>query len=436
MPLVQSRELPFKKLIQEVDENNGGDWLRELNKRALQRYENVGWPGAKTESWKYTNLNNLASAPFSLATDYAASVPEDMVLPIDCPRLVIINGMLNEDLSDIDALAGGVSMNRLADIKEHQKSLFDDVIEESGSTDGLPLANLNTAMFSDAVFLEITEGSIIKAPLHIISVGFGADVSFAPRVFISVGKGSEINILESHVGCLGSSYFSNSVTQLNLQSNSRVGHYRLQNETNKSYHIGLTKAVISDNAIYDNFTLNLGGLLSRNEIRTLLAGSNIDCCLNGAYLGLGNQHIDNTTFIEHLAEGSRSREVYKGVLAGKARGVFQGKILVHAEAQKTDGYQMNRAMLLSDQAEIDSKPELEIYADDVRCSHGATVGELEEDHIFYLCARGIDRESARRMLVGAYVNEVIEEVKDVDVRCAIQSVAEKWLKLNLYEATK
>ena len=168
-------------------------------------------------------------------------------------------------------------------------------------------------------------------------------------------------------------------------------------------------------------------------MRAHLKGSGVECCINGAYLGSSDQHIDNTTFIDHRAEGSSSREVFKGVLDDTARGVFQGKILVHREAQKTDGYQMNRAMLLSDKAEIDSKPELEIYADDVRCSHGATVGELEDDLIFYLCARGIDRESARRMLIGAYISDAIDEVKNIDVRASIQNVAENWLKQNLYE---
>ena len=179
--------------------------------------------------------------------------------------------------------------------------------------------------------------------------------------------------------------------------------------------------------------MSVGGILSRNEVRSFIAASGVECCVNGAYLGTSNQHIDNTTFIEHAAEGSKSREVYKGVLADYAKGVFQGKIFVHPEAQKTDGYQMNRALLLSDKAEIDSKPELEIYADDVRCSHGATVGELEEEHLFYLKARGINAESARRLLVEAYIGEVIDEIQSQSIREALSKLASDLLKKKLFE---
>ena len=425
--------LPFEQLVTDTLNGKTGGWHGELIERALKSYAETGWPGQKTESWKYTSLNKLASSSFSLTKDFSAVVPEDMVMPLACPRLVLVNGVLNRKLSNIEQLNGDLSLTSLVDIKDHQKSFFDDLFQKEGAKEGLPLTYLNTGILSDAVLLDVAEGSKCVMPLHIISIGSGNGITFAPRLIVNVGEGARVDIIESHVGCSNSIYFSNAVTQIYLSDKSKVGHYKLQNDSRESSHIGLTKAVINEAASYDNFTMSVGGKLSRNEVRAHLKGSGVECCINGAYLGSSDQHIDNTTFIEHRAEGSSSREVFKGVLDDTARGVFQGKILVHREAQKTDGYQMNRAMLLSDKAEIDSKPELEIYADDVRCSHGATVGELEDDLIFYLCARGIDRESARRMLIGAYISDAIDEVKNIDVRASIQNVAENWLKQNLYE---
>ena len=432
MALQQVNKLPFEGLIAAARSHKLGNWHSKLSERASERYTETGWPGPKTESWKYTSLNKLTSGAFTLAEEYSAIVPEDMIMPLICPRIVLVNGVLNKELSNLKQLTGSLSITSLVDIEDHQKIPFDDLFKKEESKEYLPLTYLNTAILSDAVVLEITKGSKCETPLHIISIGSGNGIMFAPRLIINAGNGSKVDIIESHVGCSGSEYFSNAVTQLYLGDKSEVGHYKLQNDSTGSFHIGLTKAVINNGASYDNFTMSVGGKLSRNEVRAHLKGSGVECCINGAYLGAADQHIDNTTFIEHQAEGSSSREVFKGVLDDTARGVFQGKILVHPEAQKTDGYQMNRAMLLSDKAEIDSKPELEIYADDVRCSHGATVGELEDDLIFYLCARGIDRESARRMLIGAYISDAIDEVKNIDIRSSIQSVAENWLKQNLY----
>ena len=433
MALQPVAKLPFEGLIADARSHKLGKWHSKLSERALEQYAEIGWPGPKTESWKYTSLNKIASGTFSLAGEYSALVPEDMIMPLTCPRVVLVNGVLNKELSNLEQLIGNLSITSLVDIEDHQKTFFDDLFKSEESKGDLPLTYLNTAILSDAVMLEITEGSKCELPLHIISIGSGNGITFAPRLIVNVGIGARVDFIESHVGCSDSAYFSNSVTQLYLGDNSEVGHYKLQNDSRDSSHISLTRAVIDDGASYDNFTMSVGAKLSRNEVRAHLKGSGVECCINGAYLGAADQHIDNTTFIEHLAEGSSSREVFKGVLDDTARGVFQGKILVHPEAQKTDGYQMNRAMLLSDKAEIDSKPELEIYADDVRCSHGATVGELEDELIFYLCARGIDRESARRMLIGAYISDAIDEVKNIDIRSSIQSVAENWLKQNLYE---
>ena len=416
MALQQVNKLPFEGLIAAARSHKLGNWHSKLSERASERYTETGWPGPKTESWKYTSLNKLTSGAFTLAEEYSAIVPEDMIMPFICPRIVLVNGVLNKELSNLKQLTGSLSITSLVDIEDHQKIPFDDLFKKEESKEYLPLTYLNTAILSDAVVLEITKGSKCETPLHIISIGSGNGIMFAPRLIINAGNGSKVDIIESHVGCSGSEYFSNAVTQLYLGDKSEVGHYKLQNDNTESFHIGLTKAVINNGASYDNFTMSVGGKLSRNEVRAHLKGSGVECCINGAYLGAADQHIDNTTFIEHQAEGSSSREVFKGVLGDTARGVFQGKILVHPEAQKTDGYQMNRAMLLSDKAEIDSKPELEIYADDVKCSHGSTSGSIDLNSIHYLKSRGIPEKEAYQMLINGFLCEILEKLSEGKIK--------------------
>ncbi len=431
MPDGLAKTPPFADLATAARKRAGHAWLADFNARAGARYAEAGWPHARTESWKYTNLNALAAGTFALAAAEKASVPEDRVPNIEGLRIVLVNGMLAPDLSDLDRLPDGVSLTRLSNAGMNEREMLERLLAEHTSTDGLPLAALNAATLSDVVVLDIAAGAALEAPLHIISLGATEKAAFAPRLLIRAGADSYADVVESHVSAGAEVYFSNLVTQVSVARGAQLGHYRLQNEAGGAFHIALTSAEVAEGAVYDNFVLSLGARLARNEIRGEITGARVEYRINGAYMASGSQHLDNTTFIDHAAAGSRSREVYKGVLAGSSRGVFQGKILVRPDAQQTDGYQMNRAMLMSDRAEIDSKPELEIYADDVRCSHGATVGELEADHLFYLQARGIDRDTARRLLVSAYIDEAIDEIQAEPVREAMKRLASGWLARNL-----
>ena len=434
MPDGLSKPLPFDDLIGAARSRASDahcDWLTDLNTRARARFTKAGWPHARTESWKYTNLNALAAAEFSLAATVEAEVPESRVLTADAPRVVLVNGILNAALSNLDRLPAGVTLTRSTDAGAADRRGLSGVLEEESSTDGLPLAALNAATLADAVLLDIADDAAPETPVHIISIGATENAAFAPRLVIRAGRGSYADVIESHVGSGAEVYFSNVVIQVSVAEGARLGHYRVQNEAGGAFHIALTAVEVAEGAVYDNFVLSLGGRLARNEIRGTIDGARVEYRINGAYMASGSQHLDNTTFIDHAAAGSRSREVYKGVLAGSSRGVFQGKILVRPDAQQTDGYQMNRAMLMSGKAEIDSKPELEIYADDVRCSHGATVGELEEDHLFYFQARGVDRDTARRLLVAAYIDDAINEIQSEPVREAMKQLATDWLAANL-----
>ncbi|MBM85819.1 MAG: Fe-S cluster assembly protein SufD [Rhodospirillaceae bacterium] len=428
-----AKSQPFTALIEEATSRapeNTPSWLAELNMQAAKRYAQVGWPHARAEYWKYTNLNKLAAGAFALGDPAAlAAVPRERILPLDGPQLLLVNGAFRSDLSDISDLPDGLSLRNLAETTEQDRAILGALIEETISADGLPFAAVNTAVLTDVLILEFAPGIATERPVHVISLGGGDGAAFAPRLVIRAGDGAVVDVVESHVGTGG--YFADVVTQVSVARDARLGHYKMQNETLDAFHIALTTTEVAEGAVYDSFVLSTGARMARNEIRGTITGGKAEYRINGAYMGNGEQHLDNTTFVDHAAAGSRSREIYKGVLAGASRGVFQGKILVRPDAQQSDGFQMNRAMLLSNKAEVDSKPELEIYADDVRCSHGATVGELEEEQLFYLQTRGIERNLARRLLVSAYIDEAIDEVQNPAVKEAFKQMAAYWLSENL-----
>jgi Fe-S cluster assembly protein SufD len=334
-----------------------------------------------------------------------------------------VNGRFRADLSDLDGLPRGVRIAGLAEVLRDEPSVLEPLLGRIAIRADKPMAALNAAHLEDGLCVFVDEGVVLDKPLHIVSIGVtcGDDPAcFYPRLLVSVGQGGVATIIESHVG--EGAYFSNIVAEIAVGVDAVLNHYKVQDESLEAYHIADTTVRLEDRSTYDGFVFQSGGLLARNEIHASLDGENIECRVNGAYLGAGKQHIDNTAFIDHMKPSSRSREVCKGVLDDESRAVFQGKILVRKDAQKTDGFQLNKALLLSRGAEIDSKPELEIYADDVKCSHGATVGELDADALFYLRARGIDEAAARNLLISAFVAEAVEEIQSMRVRDALSDL--------------
>lgn len=423
-----AQPVPFTESFDVALPGDGTDWLDRLRAEARDAYRRDGLPTPRTEAWKYTNLRRLARIGFvpeeAGNTLDLAAIPDGIAVLDDAYTAVFVNGRFSSALSSLEDLPNGVEAVSLA------KKLTDDPASlegQFGDMDGLPLASLNTGLIADGLFLKLSDGAVLDKPLHLVSIGRtdGEAVSFHPRHLIQAGAGSIATIVESHVG--DGAYFSNGVTEITVGAGAVLNHYKLQNEGMDAFHLSANLVRIADRAVYDGFVLQVGAKLARNEIRSLL-GERVECRLNGAYLACGEQHIDNTTFIDHAAPNSSSREVYKGVLDETARGVFQGKILVRKDSQKTDGHQLNKTLLLSHGTEIDTKPELEIYADDVKCSHGATTGELEEEPLFYLRARGIDPETARGMLVAAFVGEALDEMQAEGPRTAFQSVVDGWLE--------
>lgn len=401
-------------------------WLQALRDNSLAAFDQSGLPTVRDERWKYTNLNRLRRAGFVPAPLTAPgaieTLPVGQALDIEAHKIVLVNGALNPALSDLDRLPEGVTLDGTDTLPLEKFSRLLDY-------ERTPVAALNTAAFTDAVCLYIRENALIEKPIHLISLGGRASdpVVSHPRFLIDSGAGSRATILESHIGLGGESYFSNVVTEIGLGHGAVLQHYKLQNEQPNATHIAAAEVQLSEGSSYENFVLTLGAALSRNEINVEIMGPHAECRLFGGYLLKGKQHGDHTTAIDHAAPESRSREVYKGVLDDDARGVFQGKILVRKDSQKTDGHQLNQALLLSRGSEIDSKPELEIYADDVKCSHGATAGELDEDALFYLQARGIDKATARNLLIAAFLHSALEEVSSPAVQDAMSGIMSRWL---------
>jgi len=427
--------LPFDDRLDAAAESlpgRGQAWLDALRADARAAYRAAGLPGPKVEAWKYTNLNRLRRAGFAPETTPAKSVdgiPVGSALSIEAHQAVLVNGIFRPDLSSLPQDGSGVEVMDFADALAREPGLLEDRFGRIASPAGMPLVALNTALAADGLVIRFRKGTEADTPVHVISIGAAGDapVMFQPRLLVIGEDGASGTLLESHIAAGDGVYFSNGVTEIALERGTALRHYTLQNEHPSAFHLATVKGVFADGAQYESFVLQLGGRLARHEIHARLDGRRIECRLNGAYLLRGEQHADNTTVIEHTAPECLSRELYKGVLDGMARGVFQGKILVHREAQKTDGHQLNKALLLSRGAEIDSKPELEIYADDVKCGHGATAGEIDDDALFYLQSRGIDAETARGLLVDAFVGEAIEQIGHEASQAAFRQMVDGWL---------
>ncbi len=408
-------------------------WLDSLRAQGISAFRASGLPTRRVEAWRYTNLNALAKAGFTPGGGDVelAEVPAGAALSVgEACRIVLVNGRLRRDLSDLDRLPDGVTAEGLAELLGRAPALAEDLIVPAPrGRDGV-LAALNDAFMEDGMVLQVAAGAIVEVPIHLISVGVpvaGQAIAFHPRNVIVAGAGSRLTLIESHIGLNDGSYFSNGLTDVFVDRAATLTHAKLQDEGSSAFHVTLVRAKIGDDAAYDGFVLHRGSELARHEVHAVIEGNGADCRLNGAYLGAGRQHIDNTTVIEHRAPGSRSRQVFKGVLAGHARGVFQGRVVVARDAQQTDGHQLNKTLLLSREAEMDTKPELEIYADDVKCSHGATVGELSELELFYLRTRGIDEVTARDMLVSAFLAEAVSELRDESLAAAFAERIAGWV---------
>lgn len=408
--------------LHRLQKEMGCDNLARLREAAIGRFQSQGFPSTRQENWKYTDVRPLTRMPFSLpetgmVADHEAWLNEARLPGLDCHELVFVNGRFSAELSRTDGLPEFVVLKNLAVALEEDRTLIESLIGEDNA-DSNPFNTLNTAFILDGVLLSVPTDCIIDIPVHLIYLSGFSDEGFAahPRNIIALEANASVTVIENYVGADNSRYFTNTVTDAFLQENSSLTHYKLQQEGRGSYHIGNFNILQAASSRVYSHSISLGGSLVRNDIHAELKAEGAEIALQGLYMGTGKQHIDNHTRIDHLSPSTQSRENYRGVLNDQARGVFNGKVVVHKDAQKTDAAQSNANLLLSDFAEVDTKPELEIYADDVKCSHGTTVGQLDQDMLFYLRSRAIDEETARSILTYAFAEEIITQIDLQPVR--------------------
>lgn len=401
-------------------------WLHQLRKAAITRFGELGLPGKRNEDWKYTSLEPLRKLQLKLSQskpNVNAKVIEPYFLD-DALQLVFVNGYFHSELSSIDHLPDGLVLSNLQTAIAEHEELVEPHLAKYADHDALALTALNTAFLRDGVFIHVRKNCVIEKPIHIVHVSTAPSepVMSYPRHLIVAECSSQVTVIESYFGSEEQVYFNNSVVEIAADENAVVDHYKILRESNQAFHIANLQIKQQRDSNVNSHYVALSGSLIRNESRTVFAGENAECTFNGLYLGRGKQHIDSHTVIDHAVPHCNSYELYKGLLDDKAKGVFNGKIYVREDAQKTDAKQSNQCILLSDDATIDTKPQLEIFADDVKCTHGATVGQLDETALFYLRSRGIGLEQAKSLLMFAFANDIIGRIKVDSIRQQLEEL--------------
>lgn len=394
--------------------DGGPAWLLPLRRAAISRFTELGFPTRHDEEWRFTPIGPIVETDFRPAAPGRAASPEETTFgSMDCSRIVFVNGRFAPELSRLESLPGGMRVLNLAAALKEQAVLPERLLGRYARFDRQAFTALNTAFFTDGALVHVPHGVVVEEPIQILylSAVEGEPTVSSPRTLIVAEENSQLRVAECYSGPQSQVYLTNAVTEVVLGRNSVVDHYRAQNESEHAYHVGALFVEMERSSTFASHSVSLGGAIVRNEANARLAAEGGECTLNGLYLAGGAQVVDNHTTIDHAMPHCASHEIYKGILAGRAHGVFNGKILVRHDAQKTDARQTNRTLLLSREATINTKPQLEIFADDVRCTHGATVGQLDEEAVFYLRTRGIRQDQARSMLTYAFAGEILDRVQ-------------------------
>ncbi len=394
-------------------------WLVPVRRAALDSFERFGFPTPKNEDWHFTNPAPIAEGDFhpmeQVRSDVRAADLAPLLLGLpDIPRLVFVNGHFSSTLSSAVDLGAGVRIVSLASAIREEPSLVERYLAKLVRLDdpALVFHALNTALLHDGALLHVAAGTSVSQPIHLLFLtdAAGAGGVCHPRNLLVVDRAASATVIEQYASIGGDGYFTNAVTEAYLADGANLTHYRLQREAPGAFHVGTLAASQGRDSHLFSFAFATGASLSRTNVFTTLDGAGCGATLNGLYMLDGAQHCDHQTRIEHAQPNCYSRELYKGVLDDAAHGVFNGKVYVHPIAQKTDGKQTNNTLLLSERARIDTKPQLEIFADDVKCTHGATVGRIDEAALFYMKSRGIPDAQARRLLTYAFAAEVLETI--------------------------
>ncbi len=406
------------------------DWLAKLRRNAFDRFAELGFPTTHDEDWKYTNVSAIAKTRFEPG-QMVAAVPDRFPLAdMGCAtRLVFVNGHFSRDLSSLEHAQRGVRVHSLKELLLAGSQTVESHFARYARFDKQAFVALNTALAEDGAVVEVDKDAVPGEPVHLLflSVPNGGPTVSHPRNLIVAGRGSQASVIETYVGAGGAAYFTNAVTEIVLGDGAVLDHYRVQQESDQAFHVATVQAIQGRQSVFSSHNVALGAALARNDVNSVLDAEGAECFLNGLFFAAGSRHVDNHTMLDHAKPHCQSRELYKGILAGRGVGVFNGKIVVRKDAQKTNAIQSSRNLLLSGEAVVNTKPQLEIFADDVRCTHGATVGQIDQEALFYMQSRGIPAGAARQLLIHAFAGEVLDHMKWQPAREKLAAVLHKIL---------
>jgi len=422
----------------QVDPAAQPKWLLPVRKAGIASFAEQGFPKLSDEDWRFTNVAPIAKLNFSLAGQAVVNGAETEVLTdsvfaaLPGHRLVFVNGFFSAKLSSIKAVTDGVRIESLAAALAKDAALIEKHLGKYAHTAGNAFAALNQALFADGAFIFVPSGVTVAEPVQLIYISSAkkSGETALPRNLIIAEANSKVTVVESYLTTASVAYLTNAVTEIVAGDNAFIEHVKVQDEAAEAFHIATIAGEFGRASNVSVHSFALGAKISRNNIRTKLAGEGLECILNGLYLTKDEQLADHHMIVEHAQPHCASHEYFNGILDDKSKGVFHGRILVREIAQKTDAKQTNKNLLLSDDASADTKPQLEIYADDVKCTHGATIGQLNEESIFYLRSRGMSQDTARQMLIHAFAGEIIERIKCEPAREVIDKLVWDRLEAN------
>ncbi len=406
-------------------------WVERLRESAMDRFEQLGFPSVKEEEWKYTNvapISRMSFAPVIAPDEAGGRLTAREIAGLgyaesEASQLIFRNGILQNHLTSIADLHPGVVAIDLAEAiaDERYQELIREHLARGADYNANGFTALNTALLSSGAFVLIPRGVVLEAPLHLLFISDPAEPNAmaVARVLVLAEENSRATIIESYASLSEGAYFTNAVVEIVLKDGASLEHHKVQRESSEAFHIATTSADLGSNSSYDATTINFGGRLSRHNIEVMMAHEGAECWVDGLYLVGSEQHTDTHSVIDHQAPHCTSHQLYKGILDGKSRAVFNGKIFVRHDAQKTDAMQTNKNLLLSNEARVDTKPQLEILADDVKCAHGAAVGQIDEDELFYLETRGIHPCLAKNLLTYGFAEEVIGKIKVESIKAQL-----------------
>lgn len=417
------------KLFAKTREGKDPAWLVNLRERAGESFEALDFPTTQVEEWKYTNVAPILKTPFRQVFDLdthgltAKSIAPLTFADSRRSQLVFVNGLFSRELSNLNGLPADVIVSNLTDIPAEQAKVVSDHLSVYADYRDNAFTALNTAVIGDGAFVHIPKGKAVEAPIHLLFISAASEPTVShPRVLIVADEGAIATVIESYVSTGEEIYFTNAVTEVFAAPGAVIDHYRLQEESERAFHIGTTEVHQERGSNYTSYAISLGADIARHDLNVALTDEHIETTIDGLYVVTGKQHADSHTVIDHQKPHCNSHQLYKGILDDRGRGVFNGKVFVREGALLTDARQLNKNLLLSAEAHVDTKPELEIFADDVKCSHGATVGQLEDEELFYLAARGISKDRARALLTFGFAEDVISKIKLKSVREQLDKV--------------